>query len=248
MARTFLLALICTLTLTASAQPTWRFHLAFEDGTGARDTIWMVYDITATTGTFPYPGPNVDTLLGEGPVMVNDGLFHVFLTNALGDTTRTNAYPYSVYPSFDGTIIDAIHWIPPMTISWDTALFHASYLPYAQGSFGVAFMDGIAFSQFDTGLGFGQFNMLTNDSVTIDFLSDYLFQIPVIFGPSDDTRILETSAVNGGLHIWPNPVHDKVWIAPSYGTMKAISICDIAGRLIFHQDNLMSSELINTSA
>ncbi|MBK7287391.1 MAG: hypothetical protein IPI95_09950 [Flavobacteriales bacterium] len=142
----FILALVVlALSLTTIAQPTWRFHLAFEDGTGARDTIWMVYDTTATLGSNPWPGPNVDTLLGEGPVDVDDGLFHVFRTNAIGDTTNTNAYPYSQYPNFDGTSIDAINWTPPMTITWDTSLFHAPYLPYAQGHFGIALMDGIAF-------------------------------------------------------------------------------------------------------
>ena len=60
----FILALVVlALSLTTIAQPTWRFHLAFEDGTGARDTIWMVYDTTATLGSNPWPGPNVDTLL-----------------------------------------------------------------------------------------------------------------------------------------------------------------------------------------
>ncbi|MEI2419331.1 hypothetical protein V6O07_03590, partial [Arthrospira platensis SPKY2] len=35
-------------TLHVSAQPQWRFHLAFEDAIGAKDTIWFVYDTTAS--------------------------------------------------------------------------------------------------------------------------------------------------------------------------------------------------------
>ncbi len=111
--RHLILLLALALACTTTAQPTWRFHLAFEDGTGARDTIWMVYDTSATLGSNPWPGPNVDTLLGEGPVNLDDGIFHVFRTNAHGDTTQTNAFPYSQFPNFDGTIIDAINWPPP---------------------------------------------------------------------------------------------------------------------------------------
>ena len=137
MPRNILLALACTLAFSAAAQPTWRFHLAFEDGTGARDTIWMVYD---TTAQLFYTGnePLVDTALGEGPVNFNSGDFHVFLLNALFDTTQTNALPFSIFPIHEGTLIDAINWIAPMTIRWDTSLFHAPYLPDDQGSLGIA--------------------------------------------------------------------------------------------------------------
>jgi hypothetical protein len=46
-------------TLQIHAQPQWRFHLAFEDATGAKDTLWFIYDTTATIGW--------DSHLGEGP-------------------------------------------------------------------------------------------------------------------------------------------------------------------------------------
>ncbi|MBK8500073.1 MAG: hypothetical protein IPL52_14935 [Flavobacteriales bacterium] len=165
--RNFLLGLTLLASAVCMAQPTWRFHLAFEDGSGARDTIWMVYDTAAHTDW----GPNVDTLLGEGRVELDPTLFNVWLINAVNDTTKTRAYPYSVFPDFDGTIIDAMNWVPPMTITWDTSLFHAPYLPYVQGSFGIAIMDGLAFSAYNNHpeLGFGIYDMLISDSLTVDF-------------------------------------------------------------------------------
>ncbi|MBK7287389.1 MAG: hypothetical protein IPI95_09940 [Flavobacteriales bacterium] len=212
MSRNLLLALACGLAVVAAAQPTWRFHLAFEDGAGARDTIWMVYDTAATTGTFPYPGPNVDTLLGEGPVVVNDGQFHVFLTNALGDTTRTNAYPYFIYPSFDGTIIDAINWTPPMTIRWDTSLFHAPYLPYAEGSFGLAFLDGgYFFFHSNTGNETG-YSMLITDSAFVNEDLDYLFPIPVYFDADNTIGVGEHQSAETALRLWPNPAQRVVHV------------------------------------
>jgi len=38
------------LVSQAQAQPQWRFHLAFEDAIGAKDTLWFLYDTTATLG------------------------------------------------------------------------------------------------------------------------------------------------------------------------------------------------------
>ncbi len=233
MPRKLLLALACSLAVAAAAQPTWRFPIAFEDGAGARDTIWMVYDTTATLGSNPWPGPNVDTLLGEGQVNVDDGLFHVFLTNAVGDTTQTNAYPYSVFPSFEGTIIDGMNWTPPMTITWDTSLFHASYLPYGQGNFGVAFMEGLAFSGYpnNPNLQFGQYDMLISDSITVDFLSDYLFQFGILFGADDGVGIRMKSANDSVLSFWPNPAQTVLNIQTA-SKLDLIQIMDLSGRIV----------------
>ena len=232
---------------TAAAQPTWRFHLAFEDGTGARDTIWMVYDTAATTDVVPWPGPNVDTLLGEGRINIDTSLFNVWIYNPIGDTTKTRAYPYSVFPSFDGTIIDAINWTPPMTITWDTSLFHAPYLPYSQGHFGMAVMSGIAFSQFDQGgVGFGLFNMLIDDHVTIDFLWDYLFTFGVYFSPIDDTGIYEKPA-STGLKVWPNPAQQSVQIELSDNETGAVLVSDLAGRRVIELENVPVNGVLDIS-
>ena len=121
----------CVLQLaTGLTQPQWRFHLAFEDGTGARDTIWLIYDTMATIPTVPPPGPNVDSILGEAGVDIEPDGFNVWVRNALWDSTKTIAMPYSWYPIFEGPSgVDAVNWTPPITIRWDTSLFHAPYLP-----------------------------------------------------------------------------------------------------------------------
>ena len=75
MRRIHLLTLTVLLAMSAAAQQQWRFHLAFEDGTGARDTIWMLYD-TAAQLFYANSDPLVDTLLGEGPVSFDPGDFH----------------------------------------------------------------------------------------------------------------------------------------------------------------------------
>ena len=230
MRRNLLLAFACALAIAAAAQPTWRFHLAFEDGTGARDTIWMVYDTMATVGSDFQP--QVDYALGEGAAQIDYSSFNVFTWNWDGDSTKIHALPYTHYPFHDGTIIDAINWTPPMTISWDTSLFHAPYLPYIQGHFGIAYMDAIAFSQFDTGLGFGMYNMLTSDDVTIDFLSELLFPFGVAFGAVDDVGLADQVMSDTILRIWPNPTASQICFRLPTSEVKDVLITDLTGRKI----------------
>ncbi len=245
MPRILLLALACSLAVAAAAQPTWRFHLAFEDGTGARDTLWLVYDISATVGSdFD---PQVDYALGEGVAQIDHNTFNVFTWNWDGDSTKTHAYPYTEFPNFDGTIIDAINWTPPMTITWDTSLFYASYLPYAQGHLGIAIMDGLAFSQFDHGMGFGVFNMLSENSVTIDFLWDYLFTFSVYFGPVDDTGIHAESAPKG-LKVWPNPAQELIQLELSGNEMGKVSVSDLAGRRVMEMEQVPGNGVLDISS
>jgi len=34
--------------LFSYAQPQWKFHIAYEDATGAKDTMWFIWDESAT--------------------------------------------------------------------------------------------------------------------------------------------------------------------------------------------------------
>jgi hypothetical protein len=104
------------------AQQPWRFHIAFEDGTGQRDTLWMVFDNTATV-------EGVDYQLGEGTPEYNPNAFNVFMYNMNVDSTKIIAYPYSMYPYIFTGSIYSINFIYPVIIRWDTSLFHVSYLP-----------------------------------------------------------------------------------------------------------------------
>ncbi|MCO5275812.1 MAG: T9SS type A sorting domain-containing protein [Flavobacteriales bacterium] len=227
--RHLILLLALALACTTTAQPTWRFHLAFEDGTGARDTIWMIYDTSATVGSDFQP--QVDYALGEGDAQLDYTRFNVFTWNWDGDSTKIHAYPYTEFPNFDGTIIDAINWTPPMTITWDTSLFHAPYLPYDQGHIGLAVMNGLAFSQFNDGtLDFGMLSMLIRDSVQIDFLSEYLFAFAVYFDAVDDIAVAEHDSGRTTLRVWPNPAHAVVHIESPGSRVQELFISDVAGR------------------
>ena len=196
--------------------------------------------------TTPVPMDEYDST--QSSIHYSDGGFHVFLINSLHDTTNSLAFPYALFPQFEtGNHIDAINWSPPMTITWDTSLFHAPYLPYNQGHFGMAIMDGLAFSQFGQSGQFGVYNMLIDDSVNIDFLWDYLFPFAVYFGPVDDTGITGPGGIGESLGIWPNPATDKIRLHSALGNATSISIIDIAGRQLFHQSNPSLSNVLDIS-
>lgn len=107
---------------TLLAQQPWRFHIAFEDGTGACDTLWMIFDNSATV-------EGVDYQLGEGTPKYDPGKFNVFMYNRNVDSTKVKAYPYSIYPNMSTDEVFAINYTYPVIIRWDPDLFHAPYLP-----------------------------------------------------------------------------------------------------------------------
>ena len=230
--RHLILLLALALACTTTAQPTWRFHLAFEDGTGARDTIWLVYDTSVVQTQSHWPVDIGEYQQSRVGLDYNDGEFHVFTINDLIDSTNSMAFPYSWYPIFEtGNSINAINWTPPMSIKWDTSLFHAPYLPYDQGHIGLAVMSGLAFSQFNDGtLDFGMLSMLIRDSVRIDFLSEYLFAFAVYFDAVDDIGVEEHDPGRTPLRVWPNPAHTVVHIESPGSGVQELFIWDVAGR------------------
>ena len=185
----WLTGLAATMLLggVAQAQPTWRFHLAFENGDGTRDTIWLVFDTTA------FQGPPVDDALGEGRVDMDPDEFNVWMYNALGDSTKTMAWPYSWFPTLDAQI-NAFNWQAPVTIRWDTTLFHAPYLP-GPDSIGLAVMEGEHFFFYNNDPPLHGFNMLIDDSVVVDDPNEIglLFPFYVGFASHNDLGVATTT-------------------------------------------------------
>lgn len=146
------------------AQPQWRFHLAFEDATGAKDTIWYVYDTTATQGS--QTNPQVDEQLGEGATEMNLDVFNVWLWNWDGDSTKTLAYPYSSFPWHGEQEIRGFNYQFPITIRWDRSLLQAPYLPNP-AAIDEAFLAGEYFYWFGNQPFPGIHSILQEDSVVV---------------------------------------------------------------------------------
>jgi hypothetical protein len=90
----------------------FRFWVAFEDSTTAKDTIWLVWDSTATYG--------IDYTFGEQPMSMPTDTFqaYVFLTN--NDSSKVFSAP-TTSTTFT-TLVYFNHGKSPVTITWDSSL------------------------------------------------------------------------------------------------------------------------------
>ena len=189
----------------------------------------MVYDTTATFGSDFLPV--VDTTLGEGRIQMDLDGFNVWMWNWDLDSTKTIAFPYSSYPIFDATIINAFNWTPPMTIRWDTSLFHVPYLPFEQGDVGIAIMDCLAFFAISNHPELGAYDMLIDDSVTVDQFSEYLFPFSVYFGADDHVDISTLGPHGSALSFSPNPAKTFIHVQTD-AKFQEIYVLDLVGRVL----------------
>jgi len=217
-------------TIQTHAQPQWRFHLAFEDAIGARDTIWFIYDTTAT-------GDALDEHLGESFVEVDTNNFNVWMSTTLTGITaiKTLAIPYSGFP--DGYFpMEGRGYVPPLTLRWDTSLFRSPVLPSTPTRY-IRYAGLFSYYWWITGnsnLGTEGFDMLLVDSVMIEPEVDQWLFIPsltMIFSYDDPTGtgIIEHSI--SALDIFPNPTKDRMVLsAPE--PLTEVLVLDALGRAV----------------
>jgi hypothetical protein len=233
---TLLAILLCTILITTAQQP-WRFHIAFEDGSGQRDTLWMVFDTTATEG--------IDYQLGEGTPEYDPNAFNVFMYNMNVDSTKVKAYPYWIYPTMSTDEDFAINYTYPVIIRWDTALFHAPYLPNnppANPPMNVAIIEG-SYQFFVLGFDptapyFHTTNMFTKDSVFCPEDTNGPTHVPLfgdlgfIFG-YDPYLSIET-LITKNISIFPNPSSGLIKINCNIPVTSYI-VTQISGKSAFQE-------------
>ncbi len=216
-------------------QSQWRFHIAFEDGNGQKDTLWMIYDTSATTS-------DIDTSLGEGSVTLDQSRFNVYILNAGFDTTKTEAMPYYVFPSHILYNIRAINFTYPIKISWDTALFHSQVLPIQANSFiNVAKIDNDYFWGINNDPPLQAYNMLINDTAyapSFNFGSRSQFPMTISFGY--ESPIYVESILNSGIKVFPNPAINQINISSNH-TVTDILIIDMFGNKVVSIQNVNST-------
>lgn len=204
------------------AQQQWKFHLAFEDAVGAKDTIWFIWDATATY--------SVDNQFNEHAQSINYSTFNVFIGNANGDTTKTQAFPYSNITN--NTTIQAFNCQFPLTISWDSSLFHAPWLPQPVS---LAYMDNGYFWGINNCQPCQHFDMLIDNHVTIDLnLFPYFFPVSVyISRGGTPAGIVENNIRKNNSIVFPKPANDIITIkAPD---VKECALIDNTGRIALNK-------------
>ena len=244
--KSILIIIVCFIsycavaTMVVKAQPQWKFHVAYEDATGAKDTIWFIWDTTATFF-------GADTLLGETTAIFNYDEFNVWTYNiglTWNDSIKIVAHPYEY--SF-GHEIEAMNFELPITICWDTSLLHASFLPpQPVGWINHARMDNDYFFMINNYPIAHQFDMTITDHIivpdtnltnswfwnpVIHFpVSLYLFQDPTFSIP------LNNGKGNRNIHIYPNPAHSEVIISGiDENAIVEVSIYNSIGQRVIHK-------------
>ncbi len=183
------------------AQSTWRFPIAFEDAIGTRDTVWMIWDTSATGGFSPI---QVDTNLGEGPYNFNYSIFNVWIYNAAGDSTKTFALPYIYFPNHH-LEVRAFNNQYPITVSWDTALFSAPNLP-AQPLINYARIDNDYFFGVNNDPPSQMFNMLWDNHASAPaFNWGSQSQFPMNFYLSSTVNVNYLNGTDNSIKVYPNP-------------------------------------------
>lgn len=158
----FLILVCCLQSLATLAQtPEWSFHVAFEDATGSQDTVWLVWDSTATDF--------FDPQLGDSAYQLQGSDFQVFFIdgNNAADTTKVIARsPF--YNSISGEI-SAVNYVLPIKMTWDTTLYHIATNPKEinSGSLNGSYWFFHNSQWNPTPYDLHQYDLMTTDTATI---------------------------------------------------------------------------------
>lgn len=239
----FFSTILLALFSSVSAQQQWKFYVAFEDATMARDTIWFIWDTTATLS-------GIDTLLGEGNLHLNYNKFNVYTVIGgpyPGDTTKIVAHPYN--ESF-GHSINSMNFELPIKITWDSSLFHASWLPPSPvGWVNAAGISNDYFFNINNVEVGGFFDMTLADSIIAPEPTnpDPWFWNPGVHFPmgigmsQDPTLGLNYRASNSlyKLNAFPNPFFNSIKFkieSPASTEPLKIRVIDLYGRPLYETE------------
>ncbi|MEP7265812.1 MAG: T9SS type A sorting domain-containing protein [Bacteroidota bacterium] len=235
--KTYIFFFALFFTCIAHSQSQWKFHIAFEDGSGAKDTIWCIWDTAATLNWSPGP---YDTLFNEGPAITNPNVFNVWMFNNNLDSTKTVANP-STY--FLEPIVQAINYQYPIYISWDSSLFNTVGAPDDSGNVYHAKIDNDYFFGVNNDPPAQMFNMLWDDHVTAPYFAwGSQSQFPMsffIYGQVVDVNELNEN--NLRVKVYPNPFNEIISIR-SNSTISKIELFDNNGRVVYSKNCTVSGE------
>ncbi len=202
--KTFLVILILSfvcINTNVRAQPQWKFYIAFEDNTGARDTIWCIWDTLATS-------TGVDTIYGEQAVQLDHSKFNVFIFNQNSDTTKTSALDSL---GAHQLLIEAINYQHPISITWDSTILHQNLTFLPTGYANCARIDNDYFFLVNNSW-YQQFDMWIDDHAYAPWYSwASQSQFPMrIYILSDPSIGLDEYNNRGKPVLYPNPVSSFV--------------------------------------
>lgn len=214
-------------TFATMGIPQFKFHLAFEDATGAKDTVWLILDSLATGG--------YDTIFGEIPVSIPTGVFQVYIEIGMNDTSKVSAVPTS-YTS-GGFQILAQNYVYPLILYWDTSLIYNNNLPF---TIDCAYLDNDWFFFNNDGTLMYLFNMMNTDSVELPkFYYGSQEQFPMNFTMSSNLSTYCSVSIKEehsktGINLYPNPTSDKLLVElnDNINTVIELKLMDVRGTVL----------------
>jgi hypothetical protein len=199
----FILFLAYSASIHAqSYEPQFKFWLAFEDATGAKDTLWLIMDSTANTfGDDPHLG---DTMIYDTTSNFKISRNLYLYTDTLREYKIHKVQATGIRNNIS-TSIDAFNYQLPLTIRYDTNIFNNNGLPY---KFKTAYLHN-NYSYF----------YLNNTQSFFIYLKDYISGgwVPDIF----DTVILPYVDNN------PNFSHFPLWFYLSTDSYSFLNINEV---------------------
>jgi hypothetical protein len=226
-----------SITLKAQ-EPDFKFHLAFEDATGAKDTVWMVWDSLATMG--------YDTIFNEYPHSLPTDTFQVYIKYSGVDSGKVRAYPFNV--SATGFNIEAQNYVYPISMYWDTSLIFHNNLPFTINS---AQLDNEWFFFNGNHPNDPQiYSMIYEDSIelpTFNWGSQEHFPMVFSFGydPFLDTYIKEN--FDSKLLLYPNPTSSQLVIRIKEPSFYKVNIINIEGKQVVEQQLNSTHNVVNVN-
>lgn len=212
-------------------EPQWKFYLAFEDATGAKDTLWVGLDEAAAIN-------NPNPALGEVATQLDSAVFNVW-THKFGswDPHKTIIFPMAASPSVS---VYGMNAVLPVTLSWDTTLFQAPVLQAsAAGPVCNPFMDGEWFF-FNSNAGWlhHSYSMLFDAEIVLpefSWGSQNHFPIDVAFDRSHDCLLLSVEITNMiDIKLYPNPCTDFLVLSTDM-VLDEIQVYTLEGKMVLQE-------------
>src|SRR5690554_1169786 len=184
----------------------WAFYIAFEDATGAKDTVWILAD-TANTWYDMVSG-----LYGEVPITLDSVNFQVWFYHP-----AENSYPYETWNRYNtlvfpiennypmGNSIEAANYELPIMMRWDSSLFNADVLYEYGDRVNQAYFDSDYF--FGLGLDGLGYNFLEDNHVEMPYIgvSHFPLTVRIYRGPYPPLAVAKID--DSEFSIYPNPTH-----------------------------------------
>ncbi len=227
----FIFTLICGRVESQEyIEPQWKFYLAFEDATGARDTIWTCLDQNASW--------NPDSSLGEVPVTIDSTAFSVWSYQyTLFTPYKLVVRPLEASPEIE---IRGMNAVLPLTMSWDTTLFK-SYL--FQESINGPVCNPVLSNEwffFNSNAGWlhNAFSMLFDTEIILpefSWGSQNHFPIGVSFDRAHECLLLSAEETNMiDIKLYPNPCTDFLVLSTDM-VLDEIQVYTLEGKMVLQE-------------